>query len=239
MTSMTVEAAQLAEFEQGRNLANAAASAPRLNHFVWSTMPSASRISQDKYHVSQFEAKAAVDEYIFSNLPHLALKTTFLWAASHVASFSYPLIQPTHGSPFGRSVRMQQLQGSTPVPFIGDTTNDVGAYVSAIIANPHITTPAQYVLIETDWQTIEYVMNVLSTSTGREAMFLRTSIAQYKHLFGLWGQMMGEMMRFWTEFGERSWSKYGPDVITGKQLGIVEGDFLAAPNAFAQMTLDT
>ena len=52
------------EFEQGKNIADAAVKTSTLKHFIWSTLPNATKISKGKYLVPHFEAKNRVDEYI-------------------------------------------------------------------------------------------------------------------------------------------------------------------------------
>ncbi|XHG05012.1 hypothetical protein AWENTII_008264 [Aspergillus wentii] len=62
------------ETRHGQNIATVAATIPTLQHFIWSTLPSA--LSKG-FSVPHQDAKAEVDEYILSSLPELADKTTF------------------------------------------------------------------------------------------------------------------------------------------------------------------
>jgi hypothetical protein len=66
------------EVLQGKNIANAAAHITTLEHFIWSSLPSASVVSGGKLAVPHMDGKAEVDEYILSSLPALAQKTPFL-----------------------------------------------------------------------------------------------------------------------------------------------------------------
>lgn len=81
------------EFEQGRNIANAAAKTSALQHFIWSTLPSASKISKGKHVVPHFEAKYKVDEYIKGNAA-LYAKSTFLWVGFYEQNYLAPLFAP-------------------------------------------------------------------------------------------------------------------------------------------------
>ena len=62
------EGAMEREVAQGKNIAEAAAAVETLEHFVWSTLPSASIVSAGKISVPHVEGKAQVDEYILDLL---------------------------------------------------------------------------------------------------------------------------------------------------------------------------
>ena len=81
------------EFEQGKNIANAAAKTSTLKHFIWSTLPDAAKISNEKYLVPHFAAKNKVDKYIKSNAD-LYAKTTFLWLTYFAQNYSSPMFTP-------------------------------------------------------------------------------------------------------------------------------------------------
>jgi hypothetical protein len=87
------EYAMKVEFEQGKNIANAAAKTSTLKHFIWSTLPSTAKISKGKYLVPHFEAKSKVDEHIKSNAV-LYAKTTFLWLTYFAQNYSSPMFTP-------------------------------------------------------------------------------------------------------------------------------------------------
>lgn len=78
-TGKTPEEAGKAEGIQGMNLARAAARTPTLEHYLWSTLPSADGPTNGTIHVPHLDYKAAVDDKIRSELPELAKKTTYLW----------------------------------------------------------------------------------------------------------------------------------------------------------------
>ena len=87
------EYAMKVEFEQGKNIVDAAAKTSTLKHLIWSTLPSAMKISNGKYIVPHFEAKNKVDEYIKSNAA-LYGKTTFLWLTYFAQNYSSPMFTP-------------------------------------------------------------------------------------------------------------------------------------------------
>lgn len=81
------------EFIQGKNLANAANKAAALEHLIWSTLPNTLKISNGKYPVPHFDAKAKIDDYIKS-VPGLFAKTTFLWVTFYASVLRFPMYTP-------------------------------------------------------------------------------------------------------------------------------------------------
>jgi hypothetical protein len=81
------------ETAQGINLAKAASQIPTLQHYIWSTLPNAKRISSGKYIVPHFDAKNKVDDHIKSD-PVLLAKTTFLWVTYYASNYQFPMFTP-------------------------------------------------------------------------------------------------------------------------------------------------
>lgn len=81
--------AQQTEIEQGIKIANAASRTTSLEHFIWSSLPSADETSSGKFKVPHCDSKAVVDEYIHSKLPELAQKTTFLWVGYYASNIAF------------------------------------------------------------------------------------------------------------------------------------------------------
>lgn len=88
------EKAEELEWKQATNIIQAASSCVTLEHFIWSTLPDASKTSQGKYHIPHFVAKNRAEEHIKAN-PALLAKTTFLWVAWYATNFQYPIFKPT------------------------------------------------------------------------------------------------------------------------------------------------
>jgi hypothetical protein len=88
------EKAAEVETVQGINLAKAASQVPTLQHYIWSTLPNAKRISNGKHLVPHFHAKNTVDDYIKSD-PGLLAKTTFLWVTFYASNYQYPMFTPS------------------------------------------------------------------------------------------------------------------------------------------------
>ena len=71
------------ETTQAKNVVVAASKTPSLKHFIWSTLPNASKISKGSLSIPYWDYKAKIDEYIKRDLPDLAKKTTFLWVGMY------------------------------------------------------------------------------------------------------------------------------------------------------------
>ena len=71
------------------NLARAAAATSTLEHYIWSTLPSAKTLSKGKAPCAHLDYKAEVDDRIRSDLPELAKKTTFLFFGFYPSNFVF------------------------------------------------------------------------------------------------------------------------------------------------------
>ncbi len=114
------------EYQQGKNLVDAVA-ASHVKHFVLSTLPHASLISNGTLPVPHFDAKARLEGYARSRVPD----TTFLHAAFYFENFlTYfsPQAQPDGTLAFGFP------QGDTPLA--GIAAEDIGGVVTALFNNP-------------------------------------------------------------------------------------------------------
>lgn len=77
------------------NIITAAASTSTLKHFIWSTLPHASRISNGKYEIPHFQAKNFAEDYIEKHLHDLWTKTSFLWVGWYSTNVLYPIFKPS------------------------------------------------------------------------------------------------------------------------------------------------
>jgi len=114
------------EYDQGKNLVDAVA-ASKIKHFVFSTLPSAKKISDGKIEVPHFDIKAQLEEYTRG----LGLHVTFVHPAFYFENFlSYfpPKKQEDGTFAFGFP------QGDTPLA--GVAIEDLGGVVTAIFDNP-------------------------------------------------------------------------------------------------------
>ena len=82
------------EYNQGCNAARAAAKVPGLEHYIWSTLPNAERVSGGHFVIPHFASKYRVDDYIRRELPGLLRRTTLLWVALFAGNVLYPAGRP-------------------------------------------------------------------------------------------------------------------------------------------------
>jgi hypothetical protein len=83
------------EESHGMNLARAAAKTPTLEHYLWSTQPSAKRTFPGKLETPHMDYKANVDARIKAELPELASKTTYLYFGYYPQNMAFfPLLKP-------------------------------------------------------------------------------------------------------------------------------------------------
>jgi len=205
------------ETEQGTNLAKAASETPTLKHYIWSTLPNASRISGGKYVIPHFEGKNKIDDWI-KNDPILLPKTTFLWVTYYASNLLFPLFKPNFLKSSGKYVWLQPTPPTTEVIAIGDPNKNVGPFVVAIVKKPELTLPGKFVLATADKLTKGEILEAWGEVTGKPTEYVEITLADFDRLFPKWGQEMGWMLKFWEEFGGLSWS--GEETITKEDLGI-------------------
>lgn len=84
------------EYTQGTNMAKAASKVATLEHYLWSTLPHSTRITEGKSIVPHFEAKGRVDEFIKAD-EHLLSLTTFCFFTTFVINLiSYEVFKPIY-----------------------------------------------------------------------------------------------------------------------------------------------
>jgi hypothetical protein len=92
----TQDEAGVIEEKHGMNIARAAAAnLSTLEHYIWSTTPSAKRHFKGEHISPHMDYKANVDARIKSELPALAAKTTYLYFGFYPQNLAYlPMLQP-------------------------------------------------------------------------------------------------------------------------------------------------
>lgn len=81
------------ETSQGIHIARAASKTPTLEHFIWSTLPNAARLTGGLYQIPHFVGKNRVDDFIRDDKT-LFSKTTFFWITFYGNNFQYPVFTP-------------------------------------------------------------------------------------------------------------------------------------------------
>lgn len=82
------------EWRRATKIADAVSTSSSIEHFIWSTLPHAGRISNGKYHPAHFVAKNRLEDRIRRE-PNLLRRTTFLWVGWYATNFLYPVFAPT------------------------------------------------------------------------------------------------------------------------------------------------
>jgi hypothetical protein len=78
------------------NIARAAAQISTLEHYIWSTQPSAKDATDGELEVPHMDCKARVDARIKNELPDLAHKTTFLYVGYYPSNMvMVPMMRPS------------------------------------------------------------------------------------------------------------------------------------------------
>ncbi|KAM5343837.1 hypothetical protein ACJ41O_012374 [Fusarium nematophilum] len=209
------------ESMQGINLAKAAIETPTLQHYIWSTLPNAGRISDGKAWIPHYVGKNKVDSFIKSE-PDLLRKTTFLWVSFYASNLQYPFFKPFPVTTAGSNKYIQLLASpsSAPLTLIGDARVNVGLFVRAILDQPEKTLPSRFVLGATDEMTIGELLSLWASVKGKEAEYVMAEKKTYYQLWPMWAEVMDAAHMYWDLVKERSYS--GEDaVLTRHDLGVV------------------
>ena len=218
------------EVTQGKNIADAAAAIETLEHFIWSTLPSASTVSSGKLPVPHMDGKAQVDEYILTSLPTLARKTTFYWGGLYAENVTYPSYTPSLLASAEKYVWVQPVGPDTLVPMVGDHTVNTGIIIQQILEKPDICLPTRYVLGVVDWMMHGDLLKawaaILSEKEGKsmEIVYVHSDVDTVGQLWPGMGKELGQMLKLSEALGMKAWTKAGVTALTKQDLGLNTGD---------------
>lgn len=235
--SSGAEEAMRVEYNQGVNLAKAAAQTETLEHFIWSTLPDTRAASNGEYVVPHFDAKTRIDQYIKSNKALLA-KTTFLFVAFYASNLFYPPLTPNLLKSAGKYVWTMPLTASTPCEHIGDHTANIGVFTNAIFNSTAKTAGGKYVLASVSENTFGESLALWAKESGKtdQTAIVQISLKDYEALWGIWGTEMGIMLEWWSVAKERSWDvPTGEPLLRAGDLGLSEKDFVMPGQAWKAM----
>ena len=210
------------ERRQATALANAASKTSGLEHYIWSTLVSATKRSNGKYPVPHMDYKAEVDEYIKQELPQLAKKTTYLqvgWYPSNIAFLpvSKPIEWP--GS-YGAYIWIHPTTPDSGIYIAGDMNVTTGIWVKAILEQPD-KTYEKYVSQATDYLTWAEILEVWSKVTGKRASILQVSYDDFVRVWGPLGAEYAEQLKFGEILTLEDWKHLGPGPhVSNEELGI-------------------
>jgi hypothetical protein len=218
------------EVAQGKNVADSASAVETLEHFIWSTLPSASTVSRGRIPVPHMDGKAQVDEYILSSLPELTQKTTFYWGGLYAENVNYAPFRPSFLETAGKYSWVQPVASQTVVPMVGDHTVNTGLFIQKILEKPEASLPGKYILGVADWMVhgdmLRQWAEILSEKKGEslDPVYVHSNVDTVGQLWPGIGKELGQILRLSEELGETAWSKDGVTPLTSKDLGLVTGN---------------
>ncbi|KAL2814132.1 hypothetical protein BJX63DRAFT_420923 [Aspergillus granulosus] len=204
-----VEEGKKIEYAQATNMVKAAKQIPTLQHYIWSTLPNANALSKGKFSVPFFDNKSAVDEFIRQDEEFLA-KTTFVYLTFYSTNMFFPVFLPIHIKTANKYIQILPAAPDTPILSLSDARQNVGIFVRAIIKNHPRTTGGTYVLGNVENMTLQEYLETWGKGTGiaveGSTEVVQVSLDKYRTIWPGYGDLMGEMIAFWGELRERSWS---------------------------------
>ncbi|KAF4302672.1 NAD(P)-binding protein [Botryosphaeria dothidea] len=177
------------EERQGVTLARVAAEVETLEHYIWSTLPAADQLTAGSCPVPHFDYKARVDRHIRDHMPALAAKTTFLFFGFYPSNFAFfPMLKPLEvPATRGKYIWLVASKSSANLPISGDMSKAPGVWVRQILANPQIT-HGKYAAVCIEVITLEQALSQWEEVSGKSAVFVQISPADFEKLYGLPGQ---------------------------------------------------
>jgi hypothetical protein len=99
-------------------------------------------------------------------------------------------------------IMMEPTPATTVIPLAGGVTDNTGHFVSAIIAQPQLTLPGKYDMIETDRMSSTDIIKLWTKVTGQAVEHVAIGAEAYARI---WGTPGAELNSNWEFF------KYHPD----------------------------
>ncbi|KAL3430217.1 hypothetical protein BDV09DRAFT_202333 [Aspergillus tetrazonus] len=176
-------AAYAQEVRQGKNAAIAASKVPNLERFVYSALPSFSKVSGGKYSKAlHCESKAAIVEYIETSpdLIELAKKTSFIYLGAYS---THPIFTPRSLSEDGVYQFIMHVRPVAKIPII-NAPSSTGRFVKELILNEQPGT--KLLAYDTDsYLSVLEAVEVWSRRTGEKAEIITISAEEMRERFGI------------------------------------------------------
>ncbi|QIX01329.1 hypothetical protein AMS68_006846 [Peltaster fructicola] len=162
------------EFKHGKNITDASV-AEKVHHLIWSSLPHVTKLTNGALqHVSHFDSKANVEEYIRS-IPTSSLPvSTFFMPAfymSNIKSMTFP-------GQDGTKNFAQPWQATETHVALLDTKKDTGNYVAGILLAPESTVQHLSVQGVSEWRTPQEIVDTITTVTGSKVNFVEVTREQ-------------------------------------------------------------
>ncbi|ETN45049.1 uncharacterized protein HMPREF1541_09925 [Cyphellophora europaea CBS 101466] len=205
------------ELEQGRNLAEAAAS-PKvlktLQRFVFSSLPEVAKATQGKYkEVYHNDVKAGIEQDIRDRFPELAGRMSSVHIGHYVTNwYIFPPARPQKQAD-GSFVIERTFSPDLRIPFIY-THKDTGPFVKALVDLPAGTN----LLAFGEELTMPEFAKIWGDVLGVKASYRRVSEEQ--HFQGVpkdLGDELSDTFRYVEEFG---YTGRHSNIVTAEQLGV-------------------
>ncbi|KAJ4403163.1 hypothetical protein N0V91_006739 [Didymella pomorum] len=189
------EAGEIEE-EQGMKLARAAAATPTLEHYIWSTTPSAKRKFKGKVLTPHMDYKANVDARIKAELPSLAAITTYLYFGYYPQNMAFfPLIKPIEYPGNGQFIQTLPTKPDAIVLNSGDMTVNPGIWVRQVLATG-AKAYGKYANVALEKLTFQEMIDIWSEVTGKKGVLIETTIDAWTKLWGPAGNELGLQFKF-------------------------------------------
>ena len=190
------------EYEQGRNIADAAAQIPGLDRFVVSMTNSVKKWSHGRYEkVYHFDAKAAMVTYVKVTHPGLAAKMSELNMGVFMQAwrFTPDLLAPQLDR--DTFVLRVPCNPEKPIPFVEPCT-DTGPLVRALLA----VAPGIQLYGETEMMSWNAWLALWGRITGKNVRFEQVDVLFYEEQLAKrfpngFGTEIGEMFEFMGTYG--------------------------------------
>ncbi|RWA11862.1 hypothetical protein EKO27_g3235 [Xylaria grammica] len=219
---LSQERAAALESVQGVNIATASlATLDTLQHYIYSTLPDASRITSGAARAPHYESKARVKEFIESQ-PGLHAVTTFVWPGFYASNLAWDMLKPVYLATAGQYVQLQGVSEDTPVYCLGDSRANFGIFIRAILTQREKVGGGKIVFAYVEKITLGQLLQTWAETHGVKAQYVHVDKQVYDKLWpGLGGEfVMG--MEFWHwakdktnwtgEDGVLGWHELGLDV---------------------------
>jgi uncharacterized protein YbjT (DUF2867 family) len=218
-SGLTADQAGEKEAAQAFNVALAASKTPTIEHYLFSTLPKASDLTDGKRPVPHMDHKAGVDDRIRRELPELASKTTFIWMGWYSANMAnMPLIRPFEVPSSGKYIWMQPSRADAILPVSGHVSTNLGVFAVAALSHPE-KTRGKYLDVRSDLLTFPEILKVWSEVTGKAAEYVPCPPETFNALWGPAGVEMSMQYQSGELWGD--WERLkGADMIQPGEIGI-------------------
>ncbi|KAH8888462.1 NAD(P)-binding protein [Thozetella sp. PMI_491] len=193
--SVTSKQAWEAEVSNGKNAANAAASVPTLERLVYSALPSPKKASNGKYRRSgHAEAKGEIVNYVETELPELAKKTSYLYLGAYNTNpLLYPKLDPRSGQ-YTTMLPTKKIR----MPIV-DPKESTGPFVRTLVEDE---APGIKLLGYDEDSNLVFddIIAIWTGVTGKDVVVLEMSTQEISKLIGVDMEIL-EMIDFVAEYG--------------------------------------